>query len=199
MNALLERLGRFAGRHRWWVIGVWVLLLAGLTLANRTEGGNFVNDYTVPGSQSSTGLDTLRKDFKSASGYSGQIVFNADKGKVSDESKAVATTMKNVGALPHVLSATDPLKTKNTPAVSKNGKIAYGSVSWDVAPASLDADYLDSLDDAVDRRARPAWSWSTAAARARSARRRTTPCRRRSDWVRPSSCSSSCSARSWRR
>jgi len=150
MNALLERLGRFAGRHRWWVIGVWILLLAGLTVANRTEGGDFVNDYTVPGSQSSTGLDTLRKDFKSASGYSGQIVFNADKGKVSDDAKAVATTMKNVGALPHVISATDPLKTKGTPAVSKNGKIAYGSVSWDVAPASLDADYLDSLDDAVE-------------------------------------------------
>jgi RND superfamily putative drug exporter len=150
MNALLERLGRFAGRHRWWVIGVWILLLGGLTLANRAEGGNFVNDYTVPGSQSSTGLDALRKDFKSASGYSGQIVFHAEKGKVSDDGKAVATTMKNVGALPHVLSATDPLKTPDTPAVSKDGTIAYGSVSWSVVPASLDEDYLDSLDDAVE-------------------------------------------------
>ena len=69
---------------------------------------------------------------------------------MSDDSKAVATTMKNVGALPHVLSATDPLMAKGTPAVSKNGKIAYGSVSWDVAPALLGADYLDSLDDAVE-------------------------------------------------
>ncbi len=98
MNALLERLGRFASRHRWWVVGVWLLLLVGLTLANRAAAGNFVNDYSVPGSQSSTGLDVLRKDFSSASGYSGQIVFHAEKGTVEDQSKAVSTTMKTSAA-----------------------------------------------------------------------------------------------------
>ena len=34
--------------------------------------------------------------------------------------------------------------------MSKDGTIAYGSVSWDVVPASLDEDYLDHLDDAVE-------------------------------------------------
>jgi len=150
MNALLERLGRFASRNRWWVVGVWVVLLVGLTLTNRALAGNFVNDYTVPGSQSSRGLDVLQSDFRSASGYSGQIVFHAEKGKLSDESSAVATTMKNVGALDHVIKATDPLTVAGTPAVSKDGTIAYGSVSWDVVPASLDQDYLDSLDKAVE-------------------------------------------------
>ena len=33
--------------------------------------------------------------------------------------------------------------------MSKDGTIAYGSVSWDVVPASLDSAYLDSLDRAV--------------------------------------------------
>ena len=66
MNALLERLGRFVSRHRWWVVGVWVLLLLGLTLVNRQAGGSFVNDYSVPGSESSSGLTVLKKDFTSA-------------------------------------------------------------------------------------------------------------------------------------
>ena len=149
MNALLERLGRFASRHRWWVLGVWVLLLLGLTLVSRQVGGSFVNDYTVPGSESKSGLAVLQKDFTSASGYSGQIVFHATKGKVSDQSSAVKTTMTNVGGLDHVMSATDPLSQDGTPAVSKDGTIAYGSVSWDVAPASLDTAYLDKLDTAV--------------------------------------------------
>ncbi len=149
MNALLERLGRFASRHRWWVLGVWVLLLLGLTLVSRQVGGSFVNDYTVPGSESKSGLAVLQKDFTSASGYSGQIVFHATKGKVSDQSSAVKTTMTNVGGLDHVMSATDPLSQDGTPAVSKDGTIAYGSVSWDVAPASLDTAYLDKLDAAV--------------------------------------------------
>src|SRR6478736_5478339 len=146
MNALLERLGRFVSRHRWWVVGVWVLLLLGLTLVNRQVGGSFVNDYTVPGSESKSGLALLQKDFTSASGYSGQIVLHATKGKVSDQASAVKTTMANVGKLDHVMSATDPLTQDNTPAVSKDGTIAYGSVSWDVAPASLDTAYLDKLD-----------------------------------------------------
>lgn len=149
MNALLERLGRFASRHRWWVVGVWLVLLVGLTLASKSAGGNFVNDYTVPGSQSSNGLNVLQSDFRSASGYSGQILFHAEQGKVSDQSQAVAQTMKNVGGLPHVISATDPLTAPGTPAVSKDGTIAYGSVSWDVVPASLDKAYLSSLDKAV--------------------------------------------------
>ena len=54
----------------------------------------------MPGSQSSTGLDLLRSDFRSASGYSGQILFHAEQGKVSDQSQAVKTTMRNVGGLP---------------------------------------------------------------------------------------------------
>ena len=149
MNALLERLGRFVTRHRWWVVGVWLVLLVGLTLTNRAVGGSFVNNYNVPGSQSSSGLNVLRSDFSSASGYSGQIVFHAEKGKISDQANAVAETMKNVGALPHVIKATDPLQVPGTPAVSKDGTIAFGTVSWDVVPASLDKAYLDSLNTAV--------------------------------------------------
>ncbi|GAA2155215.1 MMPL family transporter [Nocardioides koreensis] len=149
MNALLERLGRFAGRHRWWVVGVWLVVLVGLTLTNRAVGGNFVNNYTVPGSQSANGLEALQRDFNSASGYSGQIVFHAEKGTVKDQANAVAKTMKNVGGLPHVIKATDPLSVPGTPAVSKDGTIAYGTVSWDVVPASLDTAYLDSLNSAV--------------------------------------------------
>src|SRR3954451_2459305 len=150
MNAILERLGGWAARRRWWVIGAWLVVLVGLSVARGAVGGTFVNDYSVPGSESSNGLDVLKKDFTAASGYSGQIVFHADKGKVSDQSQAVATAMKNIGALPHVLTATDPLTVSGTPAVSKDGATAYGTTSWDVVPPSLDAAYLDTMDTAVE-------------------------------------------------
>ena len=149
MNGALERLGSWAARRRWWVIAAWVLILVGLWLGRSAFGGTFVNDYSVPGSQSEQGLDVLRADFPAASGYGGQIVFKADTGKVADQSQAVAETMKNVGALPHVLSATDPLTVSGTPAVSADGTIAYGNVSWDVVPTSLDSAYLSTLDTAV--------------------------------------------------
>ena len=149
MNALLARLGAFVTRHHWPVIAIWLLLLAGLVVANRAVGANFVNDYTVPGSQSSKGLDLLRSDFSAASGYAGRSS-STPSPRPSPTTPTPAATMKNIGALPHVISATDPLTADSTPAVSKDGTIAYGTVSWAVAPASLDEDYLDSLDDAVE-------------------------------------------------
>ena len=150
MNALLERLGLFVSRHRWWVLGVWVLMLLGAIGANRAAGGDFVNDYTVPGSESADGLDVLDSDFSGASGYSGQIVFHAGDGKkVSSQESAVKKAIGDIRKLDHVINATDPLSQQGTPEVSKDGTIAYSSVSWDVVPASLDESYLDELDDAV--------------------------------------------------
>ena len=109
MNQALERLGTWAARRHWWVIGAWLVILVGLSLGRVVAGGDFVNDYSVPGSESSEGLDVLRADFPSASGYGGQIVFKAGTGTVADQSAAVGTAMKNLGGLPHVISATDPL------------------------------------------------------------------------------------------
>ncbi|MGZ4501395.1 MAG: MMPL family transporter [Nocardioidaceae bacterium] len=149
MNALLQRLGTFAARKHWWVIGVWLVVLVSLSVLRGAIGGNFVNNYNVPGSQSSAGLTVLRTQFHSASGYSGQIVFHARKGTVADQSSAVGTAMKNIGNLPHVVSATDPLTQQGTPAVSKDGSIAYGNVSWSVVTATLDQSYLDSMNRAV--------------------------------------------------
>ena len=71
MNGALERLGVWAARRRWWVIAAWVLILVGLWLGRSAFGGTFVNDYSVPGSQSEQGLDVLRADFPAASGYGG--------------------------------------------------------------------------------------------------------------------------------
>jgi putative drug exporter of the RND superfamily len=150
MNALLERLGLFVTRHRWWVLGVWLLVLLGAVGANRAAGGDFVNNYTVPGSESADGLDLLESDFSSASGYSGQIVFHATSGdKISDDESAIKKVVGDIRKLDHVIKATDPLSQEGTPDVSKDDTIAYSVVSWDVVPASLDQDYLDELDDAV--------------------------------------------------
>ena len=149
MNAALERLGIWAARRRWWVIGAWIVILLGLSLGRDLVGGEFVNDYSVPGSESQQGLDRLEADFPAASGYGGQIVFKAGTGTVADQSAAVGTAMKSIGGLPDVISASDPLTVPNTPTVSKDGTIAYGNVSWDVVPTSLDTSYLASMDRAV--------------------------------------------------
>ena len=84
MNALLERLGAFAARRRWWVIAVWLLVLVGLSVARGAFGGDLRQRLLGAGQRVvEHGLDVLTKDFAAASGYGGQIVFHATTGKVS--------------------------------------------------------------------------------------------------------------------
>lgn len=148
MHELLGRLGRFCASRGWAVIIAWLVVVIALAGLRAGFGGDFYNNYTVPGSQSSHGLTVLQKEFPSQGGYAGQIVFHAKKGTIDDQSSAVNSAMKNVAALPDVVATTNPL-TVDPPRVSKDGTIAYGTVNFTVVPASLGTDYLTKLDTAV--------------------------------------------------
>jgi putative drug exporter of the RND superfamily len=127
----------------------WLVILGGTLWARQASGGEFVNNYTVSGSGSALGLDRLNQDFPQQGGYAGQIVFHAKTGKVSDSQSAVNQATSNVAKLPDVIKAVSPFASSGSGAVSKDGTIAYSSVSWNVNPNSLDTDYLNRLDQAV--------------------------------------------------
>jgi putative drug exporter of the RND superfamily len=149
MNGALERLGGFAARRWWVVIIAWVIILGGLLAAKNAFGGEYVNNYTVSGSDSAVGLNVLNSTFPQQGGYGGQIVFHATKGTVTDQQSAVNQSVTNVSKLPDVIKAVSPFASGNTGAVSKDGTIAYASVGWNVNPDSLDSPYLDKLNNAV--------------------------------------------------
>ncbi len=149
MNQLLERLGAFCARRHWIVIIGWVLILGGLLGARQAFGGEYVNNYNVPGTQSDDGLNRLNDTFSSQGGYSGQIVFHASHGTVAADESAVNQATTNISKLPDVIKAVSPFSSSAPGAVSKDGTIAYSSVSWSVNPYSLDAGYLNRLNNAV--------------------------------------------------
>ncbi len=149
MNGWLERLGGFAARRHWIVIIAWVLILGGLLAARQAFGGDFVNNYNVPGTQSDDGLNRLNATFPDQGGYAGQIVFHAASGTVAADSAAVNQATANVSNLPDVSKAVSPFSSASTGAVSKDGTIAYSSVSWSVNPYSLNTAYLTKLNNAV--------------------------------------------------
>jgi RND superfamily putative drug exporter len=149
MNQLLERLAAFAARRHWIVIITWVLVLGGVLGASRAWGGTYVNNYTVSGTDSALGLDRLNSDFSQQGGYSGQIVFHARHGSVSSDQSAVNQATTNVAKLPHVIKAVSPFSSGSAGTVSKDGTIAYSTVSWKVNPNSLGTSYLNRLNTAV--------------------------------------------------
>ncbi|HXZ72156.1 MAG TPA: MMPL family transporter, partial [Streptosporangiaceae bacterium] len=118
-------------------------------VAKSTFGGEYVNNYTISGSDSAAGLDVLNKTFPQQGGYGGMIVFHAKSGTVSAQQSAVDQSVSNVSKLPDVIKAVSPFASSNTGAVSKDGTTAYASVGWNVNPDSLDTSYLSMLNNAV--------------------------------------------------
>ena len=150
MHTFLERLGRFCARHHWYVIGVWLVIVVGLVALRGAFGGSFVNDYNVPGSASDKGLTVLKAEFPAQGGNAGQIVFASSGGaKLSSSENAINQSVTNVSHLDHVLGATSPFATPNSPTLSSGGTIAYAQVNFDTATNNLDRAYLDQLNDAV--------------------------------------------------
>jgi RND superfamily putative drug exporter len=149
LNQWLERLGGFSARRHWIVIVAWVLILGGLLAAKSAFGGEYVNNYNVPGTQSDDGLNRLNDTFSTQGGYSGQIVFRAKTGTLTPDAAAIDQSTANISKLPDVIKAVSPFATPTSGMVSPNGTIAYSSVSWSVNPYSLNTGYLNRLNAAV--------------------------------------------------
>jgi RND superfamily putative drug exporter len=67
-------------------------VLGALLGLKNSYGGEYVNNYTVSGSGSTTGLDMLNKRFAQQGGYGGHIVFHAPKGSTSRPSTSPSAT-----------------------------------------------------------------------------------------------------------
>ena len=103
----------------------------------------------MAGSDSALGKDLLSSTFPQQGGYAGQIVFHAKSGTVTTQENAVNQSVSNVSKLPYVIKAVSPFASSSSGLVSKDGTIAYSTVSWNKNPNSLDESYLDQLNQAV--------------------------------------------------
>src|SRR4029453_15229065 len=75
---MLTRLGRACYRRRWLVLVGWAGVLAGLMSLSSAYGGEFVNDFTLPGSESQVAQEVLEAHaFPPQAGEAGQVVFGA--------------------------------------------------------------------------------------------------------------------------
>ena len=77
-----------------------MVILVGLVLARGAWGGDYSNNYTVPGSASQQGTDLLEKGFPNQSTYVGQLVFHSPSGKtLQPEESTVNQAVTNVSKL----------------------------------------------------------------------------------------------------
>ncbi|MGW1464490.1 MMPL family transporter [Streptomyces sp. NPDC002308] len=157
----LRRLGSWCARHFVIVLVVWVVALAGLQALVHAYGGDYSDDFSLPGTQSQDGLDVLKAHAPSAGGYSSQIVLHDADKPLTDFSGQVSSAVGSLQKLPDVLSVQNPLPppgtqptppptgTPNTGPLSTDGKTAYITVRFSVQPSTLGSGYLHGVDQAV--------------------------------------------------
>jgi RND superfamily putative drug exporter len=145
MALALHRLGRWCVVHRKRVVLLWLVALLGLGVLAGRAGGDYSDDFRVPGVESQRALDLLKERFPEASGASAQLVFHTEDGGVQDgdRSDAIAAVIAEATTLPHVASITDP-----TTAPSPDGTTLLAQVQYDVEMTELGTGDLDALLDA---------------------------------------------------
>jgi putative drug exporter of the RND superfamily len=124
MSRFTGRLGGAAARHPWRTIGAWLILIAALFGLKMAFGGQFQDDYTVPGTSSQAGADFLRAHFPQMSGTSARVVIHDRAGRHLDPA-VLATVRGDVSRLPGVSVAAPPL-------LSKSGDTALIDVQYSV-------------------------------------------------------------------
>src|SRR5689334_17044035 len=129
----LARLARWSVAHRRIVFLTWVALLVGAGIVSSSIGTRYATNFSLPGSESQRALDMLKRDFPAQAGDSDQIVLHARGGKVTDPAvrARVAPVLEQISRLPHVTSVTSPFTAAGAKGVSRDGTIAFATVTFD--------------------------------------------------------------------
>jgi RND superfamily putative drug exporter len=155
MSIFLHRLGGLIGRHRGVVVAVWLLLLVLLGGGASVLGDRYDDSFSIPGTDSQQGQDLLAQRF-GQTGTSGQILFTARKGKITDAANAqeVGALVKTTNALPGV-SVSNPL-TATQPTLNTGSTATLAQVRFSAKVPS------DHTLEAVQKAARPSASSGVA-------------------------------------
>jgi RND superfamily putative drug exporter len=142
-------------RHRWWVLGVWAVLIVAAVLAYPHLMSNLsAPDYSVAGSDSAEVTEVIGSDFTAAGAEQDVIVFNSDSLKITDPEyqDVVDRVVKDVKSQPGVVAVVSPTDPSATGQISEDKRAAFASLGLngtDRQRADRSADLQDVVAEAV--------------------------------------------------
>ena len=145
MFLLTGKIGGAAARHPGRTIAAWLILIVALFGLKTAFGGQFQENYTVPGAPSQAGADFLRGNFPQMSGTNARVVIHAAAGRRVDPA-VLAEVRGGLARLPGVSAAAPPL-------LSPGGDTALIDVQYSVPVTYF---HGSSGLDALGRAAAPA-------------------------------------------
>ncbi|MEM9467203.1 MAG: MMPL family transporter [Actinomycetota bacterium] len=153
MSTALYRLGRFAARRPFTVLGAWLLLAVIVIASNASVGKEFEDTFTVPGTDSDDALVLLEEAQSEQGGVSAQLVVASTEAgaSIADDAAAIEEIRADFAALDEVVAVTDP-------QLSADGSVALMRVLYppsdQLSPATLEAfeEVREELDETAGYR-----------------------------------------------
>ncbi len=157
---MLEGVARFSYRHKWLMLLIWILLLAGTVILAETQGGKLNNNFSLPGTETQETLDLLEEKMPARAGTTGEIVFRAEDGVEAVRARMEAgfdAARRASGE--YLVSLTSPYTPEGArqvaPAGPSAGRIAYAELQFDRGFAELPIELSDEIQEAVNEAVRP--------------------------------------------
>lgn len=149
---MLPTLAAWCYRKRRWIVVAWIVVLVGVNVLAKAEGGNLLKSFSLPGTESQRTFDVLKADFSRA-GDTGYLVYKTNDGVQSPAVKNAIdnTLVPELRKQSHVVSVTTPYDTGGAAFVSKDGKIAYAEIQFDVQANDVPVDLATHMRDLVAR------------------------------------------------
>ncbi len=115
------------------VIFGWALVLILAMAASHAAGAKYVNNLSLPGTDSERASQLLAHDFRAQSGDVDQLVLHTRRGSVTEPAvrAQVAPVLDVIARLPHVSAVRSPFSPADVRAVSRDGRTAFATVSFD--------------------------------------------------------------------
>lgn len=152
MARLLSRVGRWVFRRRRLVARMWLVAAVLAIVAAVAAPSGEEEDLTMPGTESQQAFDLLNQRFpgNDAEGAEARLVFKAADGQritAPAQQAAVEDTLGSLKDGDQIASVSDPYDDK---AVSKDGTIAYSTITYTAGATSLSDSTKSALEDAAE-------------------------------------------------
>jgi RND superfamily putative drug exporter len=153
MATFLYRLGRQAFRWRWFVAAFWIAVMAAVGYGASVAKTAPDDGFTMPGIESQRAFDLMEQRFpgSSANAATARIVFIAPNGQQVTSTANRAAIEKLVGEAADGTQVAGAVGPFQAGAVSKDGTIAYATVSFTSSASDLTDTSKDHLRDAVEQ------------------------------------------------
>ncbi|MDX3230390.1 MMPL family transporter [Streptomyces sp. ME19-01-6] len=148
----MSPLAHWCHRHRLAVVLVWVGLLLALGAGVGAAGSAFGNSPTSQDTDSARATALLQQASNSAAGKSGRVVWQVNRGRVTEPAaeKAMVGMLKGIADAPGVAAVSSPYTPVGKEQVSKDGRTAYATVAFDRDVSDAQVEHVKDLATAPE-------------------------------------------------